>query len=301
MPDGSYNIALLNTGSSTLDVNVNWSDLGIKGSAYVRDMWSHQDLDSMDKEFTARLSTHAAGMIHVVPASSLTVLPENGTMEVNPSNVKLKWSAENGTDSYHVQVATDPDMKNVIFNQTVSVPTVNVKDLKKETHYYWKVSTVLGETEKQLGIYSFYTNMTTVPSTPDWVLADRNNKDSDSLTWNPTHGATSYTVYRKEINLFGLSSGSYQTVASNLTDPNYVDKNAALKTGATYSYKVTANNTIGESKKSIEAQSDDQSSTMMTALLIVLFTLGTAVIIFIITRAKSKSNRQLKLTDKKVS
>jgi hypothetical protein len=301
LPDGSYNIALFNTGTSTQDVNVNWSDLGIKGSAYVRDMWSHQDLGSMDKGFTARLSTHAARMIHVVPASSLTVLPENGTMEVNPSNVKLKWGAQNGTDSYHVQVATDPDIKSVIFNQTVSVPTVNVKDLKKETRYYWKVSSVLGETEKQLGIYSFYTNMTTAPSTPDWVLADRNNKDSVSLTWNPTHGAASYTVYRKEINFFGLSSGSYQTVASNLNDPNYVDKKATLKNGATYSYKVTANNAIGESKKSIEAQSDDQSSTMMTALLIVLFTIGTVVIIFIIARAKSKSTKQIELTNKRAS
>lgn len=67
LPDGSYNVALFNTGSSTQNVSVNWEDLGIHGSALVHDMWSHQDLGSKDNGFTARLAKHACRMIHVVP------------------------------------------------------------------------------------------------------------------------------------------------------------------------------------------------------------------------------------------
>jgi hypothetical protein len=296
LPDGSYNIGVFNTSSSTQDISVKWADIGIQGNAFVHDMWSHEDLGSLEKGFTANLSTHASRMIHVVPASALTVSPERGAIEVDPSNVSLTWDAKHGVDSYHVQVATDPSMKNIVFEQTVSSPTANVNDLDKDTRYYWKVSSLSGETEKQIGIFSFNTNMTTVPTTPDWVMANRNNKGSVSLTWNPTFGATTYTVYRKKVNLFGFSS-SYELIASNLTDPNFVDLHA---NGVTYSYKVTANNAIGESKKSIAAQADEQSSVMTTTLLILL-TLLTIVIIFTIARVKYKSIKQVEVTNQRAS
>lgn len=301
LPDGSYNIALFNTSSSTHDVSFKWTDLEIQGSASVHDMWSHQDLGRMDKGFTASLSTHASRMIHVVPDSSLTVSPESGKTEVNPSNITLKWDTGSGADSYHIQVATDPSIKHIVFDQTVSLPTADLKDLENNTLYYWKVSSLTGETEKQIGIYTFHTEMTEVPSTPDWIIANRKNNDSVSLTWNPPFGAESYSVYRTEVNLFGLNSG-YNQIASNLTDPNYMDKSAELKNGVTYSYKVTAKNKIGESKKSIEAQSDDQSSVKMTAFLIVSFTLAAVAFIFIVARIyKSRSAKQKELTNKRAS
>ncbi len=48
LPDGSYNVGLFNIGSSTHNVSVKWADLGIQGSAAVHDMWSHQNLGSME-------------------------------------------------------------------------------------------------------------------------------------------------------------------------------------------------------------------------------------------------------------
>jgi hypothetical protein len=300
LPDGSYNIALFNTGSSTLDVTVKWTDLGIKGAALVRDLWSHQDLGSMDKGFTATLSSHGSRMIKVVPTSALTVSPESGATGVNPSKVTLNWAAVPNVDSYHVQVATDPSLKNIIADQTVSLPNSDVKNLEKDTRYYWKVSSLSGEKVNQIGIYSFHTEITKAPNEPDWVLADRQNNDSVSLSWNPAFGAESYTVYRKEVNILGLSS-DYKQIASDLSSPNYMDNSAKLKSGVTYSYKVTAANKIGESKKSTEGYSDDQSSVKKTALLIVSFTLGALAIIFIIARIKSKSTKQADLANKRAS
>jgi hypothetical protein len=300
LPDGSYNIALFNTSKSNTDVTVKWEDLRIQGSALVRDLWSHQDIGSMEAGFTASIPTHGSRMIHVVPASSLTVSPENDATEVNPSNLTLNWESQLDTDKYHVQVATDPNMKNIVFDQVETLPTANVKDLDDDTTYYWKVSSVSGGTETQIGIYSFNTTRTTVPAATDWVIANRESNDAVSLTWNPAFGADSYTIYRKKGSLFGLSS-KYEQIASNVTAPNYVDQTAELKNGVTYSYKVSANNSIGESNKSIVAHSDDQSSVRLTALLIVSFTLLAVALIFLIARIKSKFTKEIELTTRRAS
>lgn len=269
LPDGSYNIALFNTGSSTQDISVKWEDLGMVSSAFVRDLWSHQDLGSMEKGFTANLPTHASSMIHVVPASSLIVSPKSGAIDVNPTNVTFKWGAQSGAESYHVQMATDSSMKNIIFDQTVSIPTVNVKEFDKDTRYYWKVSSLSGGKETQVGTYSFHTEVTTAPAKPSGMMANRNSKDSVSLAWNPSFGATSYTVYRKEINGFGVSS-DYTPIAENLTSPTFLDKSAKHHIGGTYSYIVSANNTIGESAKSFETNTDQQSPAQVAALIVFL-------------------------------
>ncbi|MDF2789298.1 MAG: chiA2 3 [Neobacillus sp.] len=300
LPDGSYNIALFNTGSDTHNVSVKWEDFGIEGSAFVRDLWSHQDLGRTEKGFTAKLSTHASRLIKVIPASALTVSPESGATGLNPSKVTLNWEASSESYNYHVQVATDPSFNKIVVDSIISRPTAEVKNLDKNTLYYWKVSTLSGETEKQIGIYSFHTELTKVPNKVEWVLADRKNNDSISLSWNPTLEAESYTVYRKEVNILGLSS-AYTPIATDILDPNYIDNSAKLKSGVTYSYKVTAANKIGESKMSIEGYSDDQSSVKMTALLIVSFTLGAVAIIFIIARFKSKSTKQVGLSYKRAS
>ncbi|MFB3168223.1 alpha-galactosidase [Neobacillus sp. 179-C4.2 HS] len=300
LPDGSYNIALFNTGSSKHDVTVKWADIGIEGAAFVRDLWSHQDLGSMEKSFTATLSSHGSRMIKVVPTSALIVSPESGATGVNPSKVTLNWEAVPNVDSYHVQVATDPSIKNIVVDQTVSLPNADVKNLEKDTRYYWKVSSLSGEKVNQIGIYSFHTEITKAPNDPDWVLADRQNNDSVSLSWNPTFGAESYTIYRKEVNILGLSS-DYKQIASDISTPNYMDNSAELKSGVTYSYKVTASNKLGESKKSTEGYSDDQSSVKKTALLIVSFTLGALAIIFIIARIKSRSTKQADLANTRAS
>ena len=289
LPDGSYNIALFNTSSSTQKVSVQWEDIGIKGSASVRDLWSHLDLGSIKKAFTAKLSAHASRMVHVVPASSLSVSPKSGASEVNPSNVTFKWHTESGAESYHFQLARDASMRNIVLDQTVSTPTANVFELDKNTQYYWKVSSVSGGKETQLGIYSFHTEITTAPAKPSGIMAIRNNKDSISLSWNPSFGATTYTVYRKKVNGFGVSS-DYIPIAENVTAPNYLDKSAKRNNGSTYSYTVTANNTIGESAKSFEAKTDKQSPAQVAAL-IVFLTLLIFSKIFIISRERFKDSK----------
>jgi hypothetical protein len=289
LPDGSYNIGLFNTGLSTQKIKVNWSDLGINGLATVHDLWSHKDLGSMDSGFTASLSAHASQMIHVIPASSLFVSPKSGAIEVDPSYVSLKWKDLSGADKYHVLVATDSGFTNIVADQTTSSSTLNVENLNSDFRYYWKVYSILGGTEKQIGIYSFHTKMTTAPAETDWIMAKRKNNHSVSLIWNPAFGTSSYAVYRKEIKLFGASR--YTPIATNLTIPIYVDNTA--KKDVKYLYYVTAKNAIGESDRSIKVQVGGQSSVKMAAPLIVLFTLVGIAIIFLITRNNNKFSKSI--------
>ncbi|PFO01462.1 hypothetical protein COJ85_17265 [Bacillus sp. AFS076308] len=287
LPDGSYNIGLFNTGLTPQNISVKWDDLGFKGSAMVHDLWSHEDLGNKDSGFTASLSTHASQMIHVVPDAALTVSPASGETEVTPSKVTLNWDAQSSVDSYHVQVAKDPAMTKIVFDQAVTFNSANFRDLSKDTQYYWKVSSVADGTEQQIGIYSFHTKKTSVPTPPDWILANKNKNDSVSITWNPTAGATSYTIYRKKVDILGLDS--YKPIATNLITPNYVDKSA--ENGVNYSYTVSAKNDIGESEQSNEVQADNHQPTIqLITLLIGFLILVIFTTIFRIRRDKSKSN-----------
>jgi hypothetical protein len=263
--------------------------LGIRGPATVHDLWSHKELGSMDLGFTANLSTHASRMIHVIPASSLIISPKSGAIEVDPSYIALKWNDQPDADKYHVLVATDSGFTNIVADQTTSSSTLNVENLKTDIRYYWKVSSILSGTEKQIGIYSFHTKMTTAPAETDWIMAKRKNNHSVLLTWNPVFGTSSYTVYRKDVKFFG--SSSYTPIASNLTDPNYVDKTA--KKGVKYLYFVTAKNAIGESGRSVKAQIEGQTSAKMETSLIVLFSLMGFAIIFTIARINNKYSRSI--------
>ncbi|WP_413307472.1 alpha-galactosidase [Bacillus sp. 1P10SD] len=290
LPDGSYNVGIFNTGSSTENITVEWSDLGIKGAANVRNLWSHQDLGKMNSGYTAKLSTHDSRIIHVVPDLSLKVSPKNGAQEVNPSTVTFKWSAQAGAGSYHLLVANDPDFKNIVHDKIIFSTSVKVKRLETDTRYYWKISAVKGGSEAMKGIYSFHTKLTTVPATPDWIMATRKNKKSVALTWNPTDGAASYTVYRKKVNSLGFSSG-YTKVASNLTEPNFMDQTATLHTGGQYVYTVTAVNAIGDSAQSSEALTDEPSTVQVAASLFGFITLTLLVIFITSITVKNRPSR----------
>ena len=68
-PDGSVTVALFNLGSSTATVTAKWSDLGLSGSAAVRDLWSHTALGSFTGSFSASLPKHGSRLLRVTPRS----------------------------------------------------------------------------------------------------------------------------------------------------------------------------------------------------------------------------------------
>ncbi len=71
--DGSYTVALFNLDTSPAQVNVNWSDLGFSGSAWVHDLWTHSDQSSPASSFSASLNGHGSRLLRVTPVSAPTL------------------------------------------------------------------------------------------------------------------------------------------------------------------------------------------------------------------------------------
>lgn len=83
-----------------------------------------------------------------------------------------------------------------------------------------------------------------IPAAPAALLASP-GESAIPLRWQPSFGATSYTVKRAT-----SSGGPYSTVASGITASNYTDM--TVTNGTTYYYVVTATNSAGTSGNSPE-------------------------------------------------
>lgn len=83
--DGTYTVGLFNLGNAASTVTVNWSDIGLQGSAAVRDLWSHTDLGVFASGYSAvDLAPHASRLFRV------TV--EEGASAVNDDDTGMKYT-----------------------------------------------------------------------------------------------------------------------------------------------------------------------------------------------------------------
>jgi len=60
--------------------------------------------------------------------------------QITGETVTLKWTKVATADAYHLQVATDPNFKWLVVNQSVDTTTFDVKKLEKSAHYFWRVA-----------------------------------------------------------------------------------------------------------------------------------------------------------------
>jgi alpha-galactosidase len=65
LADGGHAVGLFNLGAATAKVTAKWSDIGIKGSHKVRDLWAHADRGAFANEFSADVPSHGVVMIKI--------------------------------------------------------------------------------------------------------------------------------------------------------------------------------------------------------------------------------------------
>ena len=65
LADGGMAVGLFNRGDAAAKVTAKWSDLGLKGSHKVRDLWKHADLGKVTGEYTADVPSHGVVMVKV--------------------------------------------------------------------------------------------------------------------------------------------------------------------------------------------------------------------------------------------
>ncbi|MCP1429062.1 hypothetical protein J3D45_001560 [Microbacterium foliorum] len=95
-PDGTYTVALYNLGRADADITVDFADIGLDGSAKVRDLWSRKNLGSADGSFTAEsVPIHGVRLLKVTPA-------KQASLTVNDDALRVKyagdWTRNNGAE-----------------------------------------------------------------------------------------------------------------------------------------------------------------------------------------------------------
>ncbi|MFD2333044.1 X2-like carbohydrate binding domain-containing protein [Cohnella sp. GCM10020058] len=93
--DGTYNVAVFNLGTKAESIAVNWSDIGLDGPASVRDLWSHSELGTFEKGYTAEsVDPHASRLFKVTAQSGTSFANDDDTGFVYEGN----WTRNGGKE-----------------------------------------------------------------------------------------------------------------------------------------------------------------------------------------------------------
>jgi len=68
LADGSSAVVLLNRhDTKTLPITANWIDIGLSGSAMVRDLWAHNNIGTFSTSYTANIAPHSVQFLRITP------------------------------------------------------------------------------------------------------------------------------------------------------------------------------------------------------------------------------------------
>jgi len=111
---------------------------------------TEEEIKSINPNMEVLPTQHKMGLIYdpafkrekmsLATPETLSPLNTTETPIYENENVTLSWSKVFGFSYYDVEVATDPEFENIIFEKTVQVPSVVVPALELDTTYYWRVT-----------------------------------------------------------------------------------------------------------------------------------------------------------------
>ncbi|HON15946.1 MAG TPA: hypothetical protein PLA51_05655 [Spirochaetota bacterium] len=117
------------------------------------------------------------------------------------------------------------------------------------TKYYYKVTSWSDGSTPVESYYSLYDDgyaMPRIPDIPEGITSSINRTDGKIvLSWSASSRADSYNLYRSD-----SQNGTYNLVASGVSDLTYSDEFPSIIVGKNYYYKISAVNVSGESSMS---------------------------------------------------
>jgi len=98
---GSRAVALLNRSASTANMTVNWSDIGVSGSATVRDLWAKADRGAYVGSYSASVPAHDVAMLLIGggPGTPWPTDPPTPVPTIGPSPNPGECLCKGGCDS----------------------------------------------------------------------------------------------------------------------------------------------------------------------------------------------------------
>ena len=266
-----------NTTDVSLDVTLNWGSVSGATSYHV-EVSTASDFSTtvVDKTVTTNSYTFASGelsndtkyywrvssvnsggesgcssvwnftTIPAIPASPTLSSPANNATDV-ALDVTMNWGSVSGATSYHVEVSMVSDFGTTVVDKTVTTNSYTFAggELRNDTKYYWRVSSVNSGGESG---WSSAWNFTTIPAIPaSPTLSSPSDNATDvaldvTLNWGSVSGATSYHVEVSMVSDFGTT-----VVDKTVTTNSYTFASGELSNETKYYWCVSSVNSGGES------------------------------------------------------
>lgn|GEM_PF-466332 len=120
--DGTYNVAVFNLGTKAESITVNWSDIGLNGPASVRDLWSHSELGTFEKGYTAEsVDPHASRLFKVTAKSGTSFVNDDDTGFVYEGDWTRNGGKEVSAESQDLTVNVGTAAPKLAEGATVSI------------------------------------------------------------------------------------------------------------------------------------------------------------------------------------
>jgi len=200
------------------------------------------DLTRMDAATLALITNAAVLAVNQNSAGNRELFNQNGL---------VAWVADvpNSNDKYLAMFNTnDPVAGQTGSTVSVSLGTIGLTG-KCQVQDLWQHTTTTAEGNVSrlinwhgAGLYRI--SGAHLPKPPSTVAAYRGDGQI-KLLWDPSSGATSYTIYRSN-----TSGGPYVAIATGITTTNYLDD--ALENDTPYYYVIAASTDVGTSAASAE-------------------------------------------------
>lgn len=194
--------------------------------------------DSDENPYT--FSIQGTGTVSApIPPTLLT--PANGTINV-ALNITLTWNSSPNTESYQLQVSTDPNFTTTVLNQSgITAISYNITGLLNNTTYYWRVNAInTGGTSS----WSATWNFTTIVALPEKVtlISPDNNEVLSTLNVN-----LQWNTSDPQVDIYWLEIADNINMTNPTVDQNIsaTQKSFQAEVNKSYWWKVKAHNIAG--------------------------------------------------------
>src|SRR2546430_919503 len=184
------------------------------------------------------------------PPTGLIAIP------ISPTVVSLSWSApqHNGSSSithYEIESETATTSYSTLIILG-NVTKYNNTGLTTGTTYIYRVSAInaVGTSNSSNIASAVPTQISSAPYPPTGLIANSASPTSISLSWTAPQNTGGFAITGYKIE-YKVGSGSYSVLIPNTSLTTYL--NTGLATGTTYTYRVSAINSIGTGVPSNEA------------------------------------------------
>ncbi|HLG75424.1 MAG TPA: malectin domain-containing carbohydrate-binding protein, partial [Ktedonobacteraceae bacterium] len=127
-------VVLFNRSDSDGTITANWSDIGISGSASVRDLWAHADQGTFTNSYSATVPAHGVVMLKISTSSSTSTPTPTPTSTPTSGSLVAAINAGGGNSGSFV-ADTDYDQGNQYSDTSSSINTSGVSNAAPQVVY----------------------------------------------------------------------------------------------------------------------------------------------------------------------